>query len=161
MYSPSHTGPSVMPSSVSGFVSSSNFQDICFSFIWGLQSVLVRFFDENESGSLHDRRARADERDVHVLHLAFSRASRRLQHAFDDVPETVDAPGAETPAEGVERQLAVQLDAPVLDEVEAFAFLAEPVGLEAVHHRRREAVVDLRHVDVLRTEPRALPGKPR
>ena len=79
-----------------------------------------------------------------VLHLALARASRRLQHAFDDVPQAVDAPGAQAAAEGVERQLAVELDAAVLDEVERFAFLAEAVGLEAVdaptpRSRRRSA----------------------
>src|SRR5712691_3982104 len=119
----------------------------------------VRFPDEDESGALHDGRARADERDVDVLDLALAGPSRRLERAFDDVPETVDASRAEAPAEGVQRQLAVQLDASVLDEIERLAFLAEPVGLEAVDHRGGKAVVDLRDVDVFRREAGALPGE--
>ncbi len=45
-------------------------------------------------------------------------------------------------------ELAVQLHASVLDEIQRFSLLAEPVGLEAVDDRGGEAVVDLRHVDV-------------
>src|SRR4051794_8311213 len=86
---------------------------------------LIRFSHEDERRPLHDRRARADEGNVHVLHLARSGASRGLQHAFDDVPETVYAPGAQASAERIERQLAVELDASALDEVEPFALLAE------------------------------------
>src|SRR5947209_11496182 len=81
------------------------------------------------------------------------------QGTFDNVPEAVNAAGVEAAAEGVERQLAVELDAPVLDEIECLAFLAETVGFETVDHRGREAVVDLGHVDVLRTEARPLPGQ--
>jgi hypothetical protein len=77
--------------------------------------------------------------------------------AFDDVPEAVDASRAETAANGVERQLAVELDMPVLDEIEGLAFLAETVGFETVDHGGREAVVDLGHVDVLQSEAGALP----
>src|SRR2546422_8103888 len=94
----------------------------------------VGFPDEDERRALHDGGAGADERDVDVLDLALARASRRLQRALDDVPETVDASGAQAPAERVQRKLAVQLDAPVLDEIERLALLAEPVGLEAVDH---------------------------
>src|SRR4029077_10414927 len=61
-------------------------------------SSSIGFFDEDEGRPLHDRSARADERDVDVLDLALARASRRLQRALDDVPETVDAPRAQTPA---------------------------------------------------------------
>ena len=35
-----------------------------------------------------------------------------LQHAFDDGPQAVDAAGAKAAAEGVERQFAVERDAP-------------------------------------------------
>src|SRR5262249_14551780 len=107
--------------------------------------------------SLHDRRAGAHERDVDVLHLTLSGASRRLQRPLDDVPEAVDAPGAQAPAERVQRQLAVELDPSVLDEIERLAFLAEAIRLEAVDDRRGEAVVDLRDVDVFRRETRPLP----
>src|ERR1019366_6393343 len=96
---------------------------------------LIRFFDEDEGRSFHDGRTRADEGDVDVLDLAFTRTSRRLQCALDDMPETVDAPGAQTSAEGIERQLAVELDAAVLNEVERLALVAESVRLETVNHR--------------------------
>ena len=39
--------------------------------------------------------------------------------------------------------------------------LAEPVGFQTVDHRGREAVVDLRHVDILRAEAGPLPGQLR
>src|SRR5213593_1039761 len=112
----------------------------------------VWFSDEDEGGSLDDGSARADERDVDVLDLAFPGTSRRLQRPLDDVPETMDAPRAQTPTEGVQWELTVQLHASVLDEIQRFSLLAEPVGLEAVDDRGREAIVDLRHVDVLRGE---------
>jgi hypothetical protein len=44
--------------------------------------------------------------------------------------EAVDAAGVEAAAKGVERQFAVELDMPVLDEIECVAFLAETVGFE-------------------------------
>jgi len=62
------------------------------------------------------------------------------QGAFNDVPQAVDASGAEAALKSVERQFAGELDAPVLDEVERLAFLAETVGFETVDHRGREAV---------------------
>src|SRR5689334_19876284 len=98
----------------------------------GMNRSSVGFFDENKGGPLHDRRAGTDERHIDVLHLAFARTSRRLQRAFDDVPQSVYATGAEAAAEGIERQLAVELDAPVLYEIERLALLAKPVGFEAI-----------------------------
>src|SRR5882762_8296046 len=106
----------------------------------------VRFANEDKGGAGDDRGAGADEGDVGVLDLARACAARGLQRAFDDVPEAVDAAGAEAAAKGVERQFAVEFDAPVLDEIERLALLAE-------------AVVDLRDVDVLRAEAGALPGQ--
>jgi len=46
--------------------------------------------------------------------------------------EAVNASGAEAAPKGVERQFAVELDMPVLDEIECGAFLAETVGFETV-----------------------------
>src|SRR5438046_7668762 len=86
---------------------------------------LVRLPHEDERRPRHDRRARADERDVDVFHLTLARAARCLQRALDDVPETMDPPGAQAAAERVQRELSVQLDAPVLDEIQRFACLAD------------------------------------
>ncbi len=47
----------------------------------------------------------------------------------------VDAAGCEAAAEGVEPELAVELDMPVRDEIERLAFSTETVGLETVDHR--------------------------
>src|SRR5215467_1565884 len=115
------------------------------------------FANEDEGGALDDGGAGADEGDIDVLDLALAGASRGLQRALDDVPEAVDPARAQAASEGVEGQLAVQLDAAVLDEVEGLALLAEAVRLQAVDHRGGEAVVDLGHVDVLGGEARALP----
>src|SRR5258708_24721312 len=121
----------------------------------------ISFADEDEGGAGDDRGAGADEGHVGVLDLARAGAAGGLQGAFDDVPEAVDAAGAEAAAKGVERQVAVQFDAPVLGEIERLALLAETVGFEAVDHRGREAVVDLGDVDILRGEAGALPGQLR
>jgi hypothetical protein len=48
------------------------------------------------------------------------------------VPDDVDAPSAEAAAKGVERQFAVELEMPVLDEIECLAFLAETIRFETV-----------------------------
>src|SRR5262249_1645654 len=57
------------------------------------RSSSVGLADEDEGGPLHDRRARAHERDVDVLHLTLAGPARRLKRALDDVPEAVDASG--------------------------------------------------------------------
>src|SRR6266851_7211515 len=121
----------------------------------------VRLPHENKGRAGDDRGAGADEGHVGVLDLARTGAAGGLQGAFDDVPEAVDASGAEAAAKGVERQFAVELDAAVLDEIERLAFFAETVGFETVDHRGREAVVDLGHVDVLWAEAGPLPGQLR
>ena len=56
---------------------------------------------------------------------------------FDDVPEAMDASRAEAAAKDVERQLAVELDMPVADEIERLAFLPE-TGFETVDRQSRE-----------------------
>src|SRR5262245_37102034 len=63
----------------------------------------IGLIDEDERGALHDRRARAHERDIDVLHLALAGTARRLQGALDDVPEAVDAAGAQASAERIQR----------------------------------------------------------
>src|ERR1700676_5004411 len=126
---------------------------------WRRSRASIRLADEDEGGAGDDRGAGADEGHVGVLDLARAGAAGGLQRALDDVPEAVDAAGAEAAAKGVERQVAVEFDAAVLDEIERLAFLAETVAFETVDHRGREAVVDLRDVDVLRAEAGALPGQ--
>src|ERR1700704_2997074 len=127
----------------------------------GYLRASVRLAHEDEGRAGHDRGAGADERHVGVLDLARAGAARCLERPFDDVPEAVDAAGAEAAAKGVERQFAVQFDAAVLDEIERLALLAEPVGFETVDHRGGEAVVDLGDIDVLWREAGALPGQLR
>src|SRR5579872_6211677 len=131
------------------------------SIVIGAPPGSVRLLYKDKRGAGDDRRAGADKADVDVLDLTRAGAAGGLQRALDDVPQAVDAAGAEAAAEGVERQVAVQFDAPVLDEVERLAFLAEPVAFEPVDHRGREAVVDLRDIDVLGGEAGALPGQLR
>src|SRR5439155_24211638 len=124
-----------------------------------LFAPLIRLPHKNKGGAGDDWGAGADEGHVGVLHLARAGAAGGLQGALDDVPQAVDAAGAEAAAEGVERQLAVQFDAAVLDEIERLALPAEAVAFEAVDHRGGEAVIDLRHVDIFRGEAGALPGQ--
>jgi hypothetical protein len=88
-------------------------------------SVWLAYEDEGRGG--HDRGAGADEGDASVLDLARSGAAGGPERAFDDLPEAVDAPVAEAVAHGVERQFAVELDTPVLDEIEGLAFLGRAV----------------------------------
>ena len=76
--------------------------------------------------------------------------------ALDDVPQPLDtSPPAAT--ERVERQVAIEIDASVLDKIQRLAFLAKPVGFQPVDHRRRKAVIDLRDIDILRREPGTAP----
>src|SRR5439155_19488571 len=89
----------------------------------GVCGESVRLAHENEGRAGDDRGAGADEGHAGILDLARSGAARCLQGTLDDVPEAVDASRAEAAAKGVERQLAVELDAAVLDEIECGAFL--------------------------------------
>src|SRR5213082_1701572 len=90
----------------------------------------VRLSHKNKSRAGDDRGAGADEGHVGVLDLARAGAAGGLQRPFDDVPEAVDAAGAEAAAKGVEREFAGEFDAAVLDEIERLALLAEPVAFE-------------------------------
>src|SRR5262245_43875650 len=94
--------------------------------------------DKDERCPCHDRGAGTNERHVGALDLTRAGPPGCLQRAFDDVPQAVDAAGAEAAAEGVERELAVKLDAPVLDEIERLAFPAEAVRLQPIDHRGRK-----------------------
>jgi hypothetical protein len=53
-----------------------------------------------------------------------SGAARCLQRDFDMCQRPWIRPVPRLPLKGVERQLAVELDIPVLDEIERLAFLA-------------------------------------
>jgi hypothetical protein len=96
----------------------------------GCTRTSVRIAEEDERRAGHDRGA--DERQVGVLDLARADTARCLQSALDDVPEAMDASRAQAAAKGVERQLAVELDMPIPDEVERLGFLAETAGLGTV-----------------------------
>src|ERR1700727_3509773 len=102
---------------VSGQSASRTQPNPCASSIW--------FADKNKCRPGHDRRARANEPHVDVLHLSRPGPSRRLQRALDDMPKPVDPACAQTAAERVERQFAVQFDPAVLNEIQRLAFLAE------------------------------------
>src|SRR5262249_9479871 len=112
---------------------------------------------ENECRAGDDRRAGADERHIDILDLTRAGATGGLEGALDDVPQAVNAARAQAATKRVQRQLAAEADPTVLDEVERLALLAEAVGLEAVDHRRREAVVNLGDIDILRRKAGAFP----
>src|SRR5579862_178340 len=105
------------------------------SIVIGAPPGSVRLLYKDKRGAGDDRRAGADKADVDVLDLAAAGAAGGLQRALDDVPQAVDAAGAEAAAKGVERQLSVQFDAPVLDKVERLTFLTESVRFKPVDHR--------------------------
>ena len=67
--------------------------------------------------------------------------------------------GALRAAKDAERLFAIELDMPVPAEIKCSAFFAESLGFETVDHR--EAVVDLRHVDVRRARSPSAPGSIR
>src|SRR6266436_6446795 len=120
---------------------------------------LIGLFDEDEGGPLHNRSAGANEGDLDIFHLAFPRTFRRLQGPLNNMPQPMDAPGAQAPPEGVQGQRTLQLDASVLHEIQRFALLTEPVGLQAVDDRGGKAVIDLGHIDLFEGETGALPGE--
>ena len=64
----------------------------------------------------------------------------------------------ELAARGVQGQLAVDRDAfPALDKFSGAVTLAKSEGLEPGQRMKAEAVVELRHVDVLRLQVRPRP----
>src|SRR5262245_44764125 len=120
-------------------------------------SVWLARKDERCAGD--DRRAGADERHLDILDLTRTGATGGLEGALDDVPQAVNAPRAQAATKRIQRQLAVKRNPTALNKVEGLALLAEAVGLKAVNHGRRKAVVDLGDVDVLRRRAGAFPGE--
>src|SRR5215475_3856449 len=120
-----------------------------------LGSVWLAREDEGCAGD--DRCTGPDERHVDLLDLTRTGATGGLEGALDDVPQAVNTPRAQAATKRVQRQLAVKRDPTALNIVEGLALLAEAVGLKTVNHGRRETVVDLRDVDVLRRKAGAFP----
>src|SRR5712671_544190 len=76
-----------------------------------LSPTSIRLAHKNEGRAGDDGGAGADEGDIGILDLARAGAAGGLQGALDDVPQAVDAAGAEAAAEGVEGKIAVEFDA--------------------------------------------------
>src|SRR6185437_12049215 len=68
-----------------------------------VKSSSVRFANKDEGCPCHNRGAGTHERNINVLHLPRSGTTRRLQRAFDDMPQTVYAAGSEAATKRVER----------------------------------------------------------
>src|SRR5262245_2638638 len=60
-------------------------------------------------------------------------------------------------AEGIDREIAFQRDASVLNERATFTFFAEAGGFEPVERRWVESVVQLRRIHVIRSQPGRAP----
>src|SRR5215510_11804078 len=122
-----------------------------------LASVGIAREDERRAG--HDGGTSADKRHVDILDLTRAGATRGLKGALDDVPQAVYAARSQAATKRVQRQFTIELDPTPLDEVEGFALFAETVGLKAINHGGREAVIDLGHVDIFRRKTGAFPGE--
>src|SRR5208283_3697872 len=95
-------------------------------------------------------------RDLGVLHLARPAFAAQLPHRLRDRKDRSRMAGMamrEQPAVRVDWQLATELDKAAFDEGPALTLLAKAEVLELDNHDRREAVVNLRHVDILRSHP--------
>src|SRR5215468_9217903 len=103
--------------------------------------------------------ARRRDRDARAPgDLALAALAPELHAGFVQEAEAVQAAGGELPAVRVERDLAVERDAPpARDEGAALAATAEAERLEPRHRDEGEAVVELRDVDVARAHVGALP----
>ena len=102
--------------------------------------------------------------DLGALHLALAQAAAQLAHDLDDAEQ--DRAGRarvrvrQHAAVGVDRQRAADARVAILEERAALARLHEAQLLELDDRHDREAVVQLRHVDVLRAEPCHRVGRP-
>src|SRR6185312_10996349 len=102
-------------------------------------------------------RARGGEGDVRARNLPFSRLAAQLLDGFDDMIEAVNVRLGQQSAMRVGGQLAGTPQRPALGIVPRLARLAEPESLERHHDAVREAVVDLRDVDVAWSHAGAAP----
>src|SRR2546426_4526803 len=93
--------------------------------------------------------AAGDERELRARYLVERRAAD-LPRRLDDEVDAVDIRLGEAPAARVAREPPAHLQPVVLDERARLARLAEAVLLERGEHERREGVVELRHLHVLR-----------
>src|SRR5439155_22390456 len=90
-----------------------------------------------------------DEHGVARVDLALGLdLAPELAHRFDHLVHARHVGLRQQAAVSVDRQRATQLDAPAFDEGAALAPCAEAEGLERTEHEPREAVVELRAVDV-------------
>ena len=95
--------------------------------VQGSDVRLIRLVDEDKCRPLHNGRAGANKGYLGIFDLTFAGASRNLHRPFNDLPQAMNAAGTQAAAKRIERQLAIEFDAPVLDEIEGFPFLAESV----------------------------------
>src|ERR1044071_9235810 len=97
----------------------------------------------------------ADDADFGVFHLPlrFHFTAAQLARRFGYVQHAFDMRLREQATVSIDRQLAADFDAAVLDEVFGFALFTKALILERDYRRDREAVVDLGEVHVLRREP--------
>src|ERR1700743_1915723 len=96
----------------------------------------------------------ADQRNLGVRHLPVRAVDAlQLPRALDDLQHTLDMRFRELTTRGVGRQHAANAQGAGADKRSAFALFAEAVVLELSEHHVSEAIVDLRGIDILRTEP--------
>ena len=94
-----------------------------------------------------------DHRELHVGDLA-GRRPPHLPHRLGHVPEAREVPLREQPAGRVAGERPADLELARLDERADVVPAREAVRDQLVDHERREAIVELHHVDILGTTPR-------
>ena len=78
---------------------------------------------------MYDGRAGTNKGYIGIFDLPFTGTASDLHRPFNDLPEAMDTAGAQTTAKRVEGQLAIQLDASVLNEIQRFALLGSARGI--------------------------------
>src|SRR5207302_2926529 len=91
--------------------------------------------------------------------LALARRAAQLAHDLQDRIPPADVRLGQQPARGVHRQLAAELDAPVLHPRRRFALAAETEALEHEQHQRRKRIIGVETRNILAPDSRHAVGK--
>ena len=101
---------------------------------------------------VHDAALVADGTSACALNLVY-RLATHLPHPFNHQLQARHAGFRQQATRCVDGQIAANLNAAVFNKTPAFALLTEAVGFQRHQRSDGEAVVDLRHINVLGRQP--------
>src|SRR5579859_1650582 len=128
---------------------------------YSLSTVSTRSGCREDHGTGLGEQAARDEGDLRPRYLAGSALTAQLNYRFVEEADPVQPALGQLATGRVDGKLAARPDAPaVIDPVAELADPAEAEGLDPRDGHHREAVVQLRHVDVGRRDRRLRPQVP-